>query len=84
VLVAGAAAFDLPVTTLRDKSALGDASELLAFASVQLAALLTALGKAVGPPWGADQKEAAAAAIASLFRGGQAFAVDRPAKPARR
>jgi len=32
----------------------------------RLDAQLAALGKAVGPPWGAHEKEAAAAALAAL------------------
>jgi hypothetical protein len=79
VLVAGARACGLPVTTLRHKSALDDASKLLALPRSQLAELLAASGRAVGAPWGADQKEAAAAAIAALFASCQPAAVKRDA-----
>ena len=67
VLVAGARTCGLPITTLREKFALDDAADRLALTGNQLAAILVALGKSVGAPWGADQKQAAAAAIAALF-----------------
>ena len=70
VLVAGARACGLAVTTLRDKTALDDAAAAVRSSRAELEALLVALGKTVGPPWGKDQKEAAAAAIAALRRGG--------------
>jgi hypothetical protein len=66
VLVAGARACDLPLTTLPDKSALDDAAKKLGLTRAPLDARLAALGKSAGPPWGKDQKEAAAAALAAL------------------
>lgn len=69
VLVAGARACDLEVTTLPDKSALVDAAKMLGLARARLDAHLAALGKSAGPPWGKDQKEAAAAALVALRRG---------------
>ena len=66
VLVAGARACDLEPTTLPDKSALEDASTKLGLTRARLDALLAALGKAAGPPWGKDQKEAAAGALVAL------------------
>ena len=69
VLVAGANACDLPLTTLRDKSALEDASKQLSMPRDRLDAALAKLGKTAGPPWGKDQKEAAAAALVALRRG---------------
>jgi hypothetical protein len=66
VLVAGARACDLELTTLREKSALDDAAKMLGLTRARLDARLAALGKAAGPPWGKDQKEAAAAALAAL------------------
>ena len=78
VLVAGARACSLPITTLRDKCALDDAGKLLALPRSRLAELVAAPKKTVGAPWGADQKEAAAAAIAALFGSGSAPAVERP------
>jgi hypothetical protein len=66
VLLAGARAHGLEVVTLREKSALDDAATMLGLARPQLEARLAALGKTVGPPWGKDQKEAAAAAIVAL------------------
>ena len=66
VLVAGAHACDLQLTTLPDKSGLDDASKRLGLTRARLDAHLAALGKSAGPPWGKDQKEAAAAALVAL------------------
>jgi len=68
VLVGGARACDLQLTTLRDKSALGDATKMLGLTRARLDAQLAALGRSAGPPWGKDQKEAAAAALVALKR----------------
>lgn len=68
VLVAGARACDLAVSTLADKSALADAAKMLGLTRAQLDAHLAALGKSAGPPWRRDQKEAAAAALVALKR----------------
>ena len=70
VLVAGARACDLELTTLGDKSALNDATKMLGLTRARLDARLATLGKSAGPPWGKDQKEAAAAALVALKRGG--------------
>lgn len=69
VLVAGARACDLALTTLPHKSAVDDAARMLGLTRVHLEALLATLGRSAGPPWGKDQKEAAAAALASLGSG---------------
>jgi len=66
VLVAGARACDLELTTLPDKSALDDATKMLGMTRARLDAHLATLGKSAGPPWGKDQKEAAAAALVAL------------------
>src|SRR5688572_10507 len=66
VLLAGARACDLALTTLPEKSALDDAARMLRIRREQLDARLAALGKSAGPPWGKDQKEAAAAALVAL------------------
>ncbi len=71
VLVRGARAHGLEVVTLREKSALDDAATALGLSRPQLEARLAALGKTVGPPWGKDQKEAAAAAMVVLGRSGK-------------
>jgi hypothetical protein len=68
VVVAGARSCGLIVTSLREKSALDDAATMLGLGRTDLETRLAALGKTVGPPWGKDQKEAAAAAIAALSR----------------
>jgi hypothetical protein len=66
VLVAGARACGLAPTTLPDKSALDAAAKKLGMTPARLDALLRALGKSAGAPWGKDQKEAAAAALVAL------------------
>jgi hypothetical protein len=71
VLVAGAHACGLALTTLPEKSALEDAAKRLGITRARLDALLAALGRSAGPPWGKDQKEAAAAALVALGRSPQ-------------
>jgi hypothetical protein len=66
VLVAGVRACDLELTTLPVMSALDDAARILGLTRARLDAHVAALGKEAGPPWGKDQKEAAAAALVAL------------------
>jgi hypothetical protein len=66
VLIEGARACGLQVTKLPDKSALDDAAKGIGITRARLDALLATLGKSAGPPWGKDQKEAAAAALFAL------------------
>lgn len=66
VLVAGARACGLALTTLPDKTALEAAATKLGMTPARLDALLRGLGKSAGAPWGKDQKEAAAAALVAL------------------
>jgi len=66
VLVEGARANELSVVTLPEKSALFESAKAIDATEAQLAARLALLGKAAGPPWGKDQKEAAAAALVAL------------------
>ena len=66
VLVAGARACALEPMTLPVKSALDDAAKMLGLTRVRLDAHLAKLGRSAGPPWGKDQKEAAAAALVAL------------------
>jgi hypothetical protein len=66
VLVAGARANHLALATLPDKSPLESAAKALGMKGAQLDASLAALGKAAGPPWRKEQKEAAAAALVVL------------------
>jgi len=68
VLVAGARACGLELTTLPDKSALDDATKKLGLTRARLDAHLATLGRSAGSPWGKDQKEAAAAALVALKR----------------
>ncbi len=65
-LVAGARACGLEPTTLPEKSALDDAARMLGLSRERLDAHLATLGRSAGPPWGKDQKEAAAAALVAL------------------
>jgi hypothetical protein len=63
-IIAGATRAGLPVTTVPATGTLfADASERL---GVDLVPVLAALGKAIGPPWQKDQKEATAAALVAL------------------
>jgi hypothetical protein len=66
VLVAGVRDCGLASTTLPDKSALEEAATRLALSRARLDELLALLGRSAGPPWGKDQKEAAAAALVAL------------------
>ena len=66
VLVAGAKACQLALTTLPEKTALDAAAMALGVTRAQLDAKIAALGKQAGAPWGRDQKEAAAAALVAL------------------
>jgi hypothetical protein len=68
VLVAGARACGLELTTLPGKTALDDAAEMLGLTRARLDARLATLGRSAGPPWGKDQKEAGGAALAALAR----------------
>jgi hypothetical protein len=53
---------------LREKAALDDAAAAIGISRERLDAQIADLGKAAGPPWGKDQKEAAAAALVALAR----------------
>jgi len=66
ILVDAAKACGLRVTTLPSKTPLDAAAKVLRKPRARLDAQLAALGKAVGPPWGGHEKEAAAAALAVL------------------
>jgi len=66
VLVAGAKACSLKVTTLPDKAAVDAAAKALGVTRPRLEAKLADLGRQAGAPWRREQKEAAAAALAVL------------------
>lgn len=66
VLVHGARQCGFLATTLPEKTALDDAASRLGITRVALETRLALLGKSVGPPWGKDQKEAAAVALVAL------------------
>jgi hypothetical protein len=54
------------LTTLPAKSAIDAAARMLGVTRASLDAQLATLRKSTGSPWGADQKEAAAAALVVL------------------
>lgn len=66
VLIEGAKALKLKVTTLPNKSPFDAAMERLDLRRTHLDELIAALGKQAGAPWGQHQKEAAVAAIVAL------------------
>jgi hypothetical protein len=63
VLVEGARECGLNLTSLCEKSVLDDSARLSNVSRARIDAMVAALGKSAGPPWGKDQKEAAAAAL---------------------
>jgi hypothetical protein len=65
-LVAGARACSIALTTLPDKSAFESAAVMLGLGRARLDERVAALGKASGPPWRKEQREAAAAALVAL------------------
>jgi len=70
VLVNGAEACGIELTTLPVKTAIDAAAAMLGVTRTQLDMQLATLGKSAGPPWGAHQKEAAAAALVVLDHAG--------------
>ena len=57
----------LRLIAIREKDLLDHAERALATPSARLAKTIAALGKSVGAPWGADQKQAALAAWVGLL-----------------
>lgn len=66
VLVEAAKRCGLPLTTLPGKTVFESAARQLGVSRSRLDALLAALGKGAGAPWGRYQKEAAAAGLVAL------------------
>jgi len=66
VLLEGVRACGFALTTLPAKSPIESAAKALDVTRGQLDAQLAALGKSAGAPWGAEQKEATAAALVVL------------------
>src|SRR5262245_34798275 len=60
VLIAGGRALKLELTMLPAKSCFDAAAARVGMPRVRLQALISALGRQAGPPWGEHQKEAAA------------------------
>jgi len=62
-LITATKAADLKLITLAEKTLLHEAEKLLGVPSSEFAKTIALLGKAAGPPWGKDQKDAALAAL---------------------
>jgi len=67
-LRAGCAHCNLPVHAIREKELFGAASKALGISEAVLKRRVAALGKALGPPWGQDEKLAALGAWLTLAR----------------
>lgn len=67
-LRAACAGCNLPVHAIREKELFGTASKALGISEAVLKRRVTALGKALGPPWTQDEKFAALAAWLTLAR----------------
>ena len=65
-LVRAAKECKIKAIEIPEKELLSHAEQVLKTPANQLSAQITALGKATGPPWGKDQKEAALAALIAL------------------
>jgi hypothetical protein len=77
-LVVAIEARSLPVTRFTQQQLYEEAADQIGTTDASLRAQLTGLGRALGPPWRQDQKEAAAAAWLALAAAGQR----QPAEPA--
>jgi hypothetical protein len=78
-LVDAAESLGLPVMRFVQQELFEEAAGRIGTSDASLKAQLTGLGRALGPPWQRDQKEAAAAAWLALALAGRR----RPAEPAR-
>jgi hypothetical protein len=67
-LVRATEACDLKLVTIPEKLLTEWAETALATPASGLAKMVKMMGKAVGPPWGKDQKDAALAALVALHR----------------
>ena len=76
------ASLGLPVVRFAQQELFEEAADRIATSDTSLKAQLTGLGRALGPPWQRDQKEAAAAAWLALARAGRRQPVE-PARPTR-
>jgi len=65
-LIEAAKQCELRVLILPEKSLSQEAEKLLRTSAAELTKTIAGLGKAAGPPWGKDQKEAALAALVGL------------------
>jgi hypothetical protein len=67
VLVHAARENKVKVVEIPEKLLMSHAEQKLGTAASELTAQITAIGKAAGPPWGKDQKDAALAAMVALL-----------------
>jgi hypothetical protein len=67
-LVRAAEKCGLRTVAIHEKRLVGEAAAALRTSAVGVEKTLAALGKAIGPPWGKDQKDAALAACVALQR----------------
>ena len=77
-IVGASAAVGLPVVRFVQHELFEEAADQIGTSDASLRSQLTGLGRALGPPWQRDQKEAAAAAWLALARAGRR----QPAAPA--
>jgi len=82
VLAAGVKASGLALLVLPEKTASDAAAAALGWSRAALDQAVASLGKTAGPPWGKDQKDAAAAALAALGRASSDF-IFRPGQEVR-
>lgn len=66
VLVQAAGESEVKVFEIPEKALLNDAERRLGVPAADITKQIAALGKAAGPPWGKDQKDAALAAMIAL------------------
>jgi hypothetical protein len=67
-LLRAAETHGLHTVAIHEKRLIGDASAVLRASAGGVEKTLATLGKAIGPPWGKDQRDAALAAIIALQR----------------
>jgi hypothetical protein len=65
-LIEAAKLCELRLVTLREKTLLQEAAKILRKPPADLLKTIGSFGKAAGPPWGKDQKDAALAALVAL------------------
>ena len=66
VLSSGAKAANIELIEVHEKSLIANGCKALKKSEAELTKMIASLGKAIGPPWGKDQKESAVAAMIAL------------------